>query len=81
MPATTRQPPSAATVEFGRRVRALREERSMSQEALAARCGLHWTFVGQVERGQRSIRLDNILKVADGLDVAPGALLDGLPIG
>jgi transcriptional regulator with XRE-family HTH domain len=70
---------SVATVEFGRRVRALREERQLSQEALAARCGLHWTFVGQVERGRRSIRLDNILKLAAGLGVKAGALMDDLP--
>jgi transcriptional regulator with XRE-family HTH domain len=78
MPPKTRKPPSDATVEFGRRVRQLREEQGLSQEALADRCGVHWTFLGQVERGQRSIRLDNILRIAAGLDVRPGRLLDGL---
>ena len=73
-----RSTPSAATVAFGRRVRELREQQGLSQEALAARAGVHWTFLGQVERGQRSIRLDNILKIAGGLDVRPSALLDDL---
>ena len=79
MPSKPRQPPSRATVEFGQRVRQLREEADLSQEALASRCGVHWTFLGQVERGQRSIRLDNILRIAAGLNVQPGRLLDGLP--
>lgn len=80
MPPKTRQPPSKATVEFGKRVRKLRDQQGLSQEALADRCGVHWTFLGQVERGQRSIRLDNILRIAAGLGVQPGELLDGLPI-
>jgi len=66
-------------VEFGKRVRLLREQQSLSQEALATRCNLHWTFLGQVERGQRSIRLDNILKIAAGLEITPGELMNGLP--
>jgi transcriptional regulator with XRE-family HTH domain len=70
---------SAATIAFGQRVRTLRIEQGLSQEGLAARCGVHWTFLGQVERGRRSIRLDNILKIAAGLDVTPGQLLDDLP--
>ena len=80
MPPSVPQSGSTVTVEFVRRVRALREEQELSQEALAARCGLHWSFVGQVERGRRSIRLDNILKLASGLGVQPGALMDDLPI-
>ena len=55
------------------------EQQGLSQEVLADRAGVHWTFLGQVERGQRSIRLDNILKIARGLDVRPGELLDELP--
>lgn len=77
-PASAKSPPSAATVAFGRRVRQFREDQGLSQEALAQRAGVHWTFLGQVERGQRSIRLDNILKVAAGLGVEPGELVNGL---
>lgn len=80
MPPEPRQPTSPATVEFGRRLRRLREEQGLSQEALADRCGVHWTFLGQVERGQRSIRLDNILRIAHGLSITPGTLLDDLPL-
>jgi transcriptional regulator with XRE-family HTH domain len=49
-----------------------------SQEQLADACGLHWTFVGQVERGRRNLTLHNILKLAAGLEVDPGELVRGL---
>ncbi|GAA4401535.1 helix-turn-helix domain-containing protein [Tsukamurella soli] len=57
-----------------------REGLGLSQEAAAVQCDLHWTYVGQVERGQRSPRVENVLKFARGLDTTPGALLDGLPV-
>lgn len=72
------EPLSAATRVFGERVRARRQELGWSQERLAEAVGLHWTFVGQVERGQRNISLRNILKLAAGLQVDPGELVCGL---
>jgi transcriptional regulator with XRE-family HTH domain len=63
---------------FGDRVRARRHELEMSQEALADRAGLHWTFVGQVERGRRNLSLHDLLKLADALDIDPGKLVAGL---
>jgi transcriptional regulator with XRE-family HTH domain len=71
-------PLSDATAEFGARVRARRTELGLSQERLAAVSGLHWTFVGQVERGRRNLTLHNILKLAAGLDVDPGQLIGGI---
>jgi transcriptional regulator with XRE-family HTH domain len=64
---------------FGERVRARRLELGLSQEAAAVRCGIHWTQLGKVERGQRSLRLETIVKIAGGLDVDPGELVHGLP--
>lgn len=79
MRATSRKPPlSLAAGEFGARVRAHREELGLSQEKLADVAGLHWTFVGQVERGQRNLTLHNILKLAVALDVDPSDLVAGL---
>jgi transcriptional regulator with XRE-family HTH domain len=49
-----------------------------SQERLADGCGLHWSFVGQVERGRRNISLHNILKLAQGLGIDPAELVRGL---
>jgi transcriptional regulator with XRE-family HTH domain len=71
------QPISAATKAFGGRVRARRHELGKSQEELADKCGLHWTFVGQVERGRRNLSLHNILKIAGGLKVDPAELVRG----
>jgi transcriptional regulator with XRE-family HTH domain len=50
----------------------------LSQEGLANRSDLHWTFVGQVERGQRNLSLRNLLKLAAGLDIDAGELVQGL---
>lgn len=72
------EPISPATRVFGERVRACREALGLSQEALAARSGVHWTFLGQVERGRRNLNLHNLLKVAAGLGVDPGELVQGL---
>ena len=63
---------------FGCRVRALRLERELSQEALADLAGIHRTYVGSVERGERNIALDNINALADALGVSPGRLMDDL---
>lgn len=72
------EPISQATREFGRRVRARREQLGYSQERLAQECGLHWTFVGQVERGRRNLSLHNVLKLAAGLGIDPAVLVEGL---
>lgn len=72
------EPLSAATRTFGERVREQRHELGVSQEDLADACGLHWTFIGQVERGRRNISLHNILKLAQGLKIDPGELVRGL---
>jgi len=50
----------------------------LSQEALADRCELHWTYIGQVERGQLNISLHNIVKIAGALEIDPGELVTGI---
>ncbi|AGB22147.1 putative transcriptional regulator [Mycobacterium sp. JS623] len=71
---------SETTRAFGERVRDRRMELGLSQEAAAVRCGIHWTQLGKVERGQRSLRLETILKIAAGLDIDAGQLISGLPV-
>ena len=56
--------------QFGTRVRALRTKRGWSQEELASRAGLHWTYVGGIERGERNPSLRNILRLARALQVS-----------
>lgn len=74
-----KQPLSPTLRELGERIRARRAELGWSQEHAAQQCGVHWTYMGQVERGQRSARVENLLKLSAGLRTTPGQLLDGLP--
>ena len=55
---------------FGTRLRHLRQEKGLSQEALALLCGLDRSYVGGVERGERNISLVNIHKIAQALGVS-----------
>lgn len=59
---------------FGRQVRTRREALGWSQERLAERAGLHWTYVGGIERGERNPALDNINRLAQALGVSLAAL-------
>ncbi|MBM3526866.1 MAG: helix-turn-helix transcriptional regulator [Alphaproteobacteria bacterium] len=60
---------------FGARVRAEREGLGISQEELADRAGLHRTYLGGVERGERNLGVLNLIKIARALHVDPSALL------
>lgn len=57
------------TKVFGRKVREIRHERCLSQEALAVKAGLHRTYIGAVERGERNITLINAERIARALGV------------
>jgi transcriptional regulator with XRE-family HTH domain len=70
--------PHAVGAAFGRRFRELRVERGISQDDLARETGLHATVIGRYERGVREPRVAMILRLAKGLGVKPGELVDGL---
>ena len=57
-------------VALGRAVRTLRQERGWTLESLAAEAGLHWTYVGGIERGERNPSWDNVVKLTSALDVS-----------
>lgn len=63
---------------FGNRLRQARRQVGLSQEELAHRAGLHRTYVGSVERGERNIALLNILTLATVLQVDAGTLVTSL---
>lgn len=64
--------------QLGANVRKFRENLGLSQEELAERCGLHRTYVGSVERGERNVSLENIVLLARAVNQSPMALMDGL---
>ncbi len=76
--APRKRPLSDATQEFGARVRQRRLARGLSQEALAEGTSLHWSYLGQVERGQTNLSLHNILRIAAVLQTDAGELVSGL---
>lgn len=59
---------SADHVALGDAIRARRAKLGISQEALADRCELHRTYVSSVERGERNIGYENLLKLAAALE-------------
>jgi transcriptional regulator with XRE-family HTH domain len=65
---------------LGERVRARRVELKLSQEGLDAVSGVHWSYIGQLERGARNPTLKTVLRLAHALRVDPGELMAGLPV-
>ena len=59
---------------LGQRVRELRKQRGFSQERLGARSSLSGKFIGEVERGEKSISIDSLYKVSVSLAVPLGQL-------
>ena len=59
---------------FGRRIRELRERAGWSQERFAEACGLHRTYIGGIERGERNVSLVNIERIAMALGMSIAAL-------
>ncbi|SPX87816.1 putative transcriptional regulator [Mycobacteroides abscessus] len=59
----------------GRNLRRYRKERDLSQEAFADYVGVHRTYMGSVERGERNLTLQSLERMADFLKIDPRELL------
>jgi transcriptional regulator with XRE-family HTH domain len=60
----------------GRNLRAYREAEGLSQEAFADVLGVHRTYMGGIERGERNLTLKSLERIAERIDQDPIDLLD-----
>lgn len=63
-------------IKFGNKVRERRLELDLSQEQLAARAGVHRTYIGMIERAEKNITLENIQKIAHALNIPLDKLMN-----
>ena len=62
-------------IEFGKRLKRKRQEKDFTQEMLAEKAGLAPNYVGSVERGERNIGLENIVILAQALEISAKDLM------
>jgi transcriptional regulator with XRE-family HTH domain len=70
-----RQPSNSIVQILAENVKSLRLAKGLSQEQLAAICGLHRTYVGSVERGERNVTLSTLEILSRGLGIGVPELL------
>lgn len=63
---------------FGFRVKELRQERNLSQEKFALQIDMDRTYLASIESGKRNVSLENIRKIADGLEITLEELFHGI---
>ncbi|HZF93384.1 MAG TPA: helix-turn-helix transcriptional regulator [Allosphingosinicella sp.] len=63
---------------FGARLRKLRKAQKLSQEKVALKSGIDRSYFGAIERGENSVSLVNIFRIAEALGVEPGELFQDL---
>lgn len=66
------------TVDLGLRIKELRGKTGLSQEKFALKIGMDRTYFASVEAGHRNIAINNIKKIADGLEITLSELFAGL---
>ena len=69
---------SILAVEIGQRIRNYRLQKKLSQEELAELCGLHPTYIGQVERGEKNATIESINKISAGLEISLNTLFENI---
>lgn len=69
---------SNLSVEMGQRIRSYRLQNGLNQEELAEKCGLHPTYIGQVERGEKNATIESISKIANGLSLSLSKLFENI---
>jgi len=60
----------------GGRIQTLRKKKQLSQEELAEQAGIHRTYIGAVERGEKNATIETLEKIASALNIKVGELFD-----
>lgn len=69
---------SETVKKFGQHVRYYRREKKLSQEQLAEICGLHPTYIGQLERGEKNASIETVIQLCRGLGITPSVLFENI---
>ena len=69
---------SKLSIEIGQRIRSYRLQSGLNQEELAERCGLHPTYIGQVERGEKNATIESVSKIVGGLSLPLSTLFENI---
>lgn len=74
------RPKPTYLVKLGANIRELRERKHLTQEDLSELSCLHRTYIGGIERGERNVSIENLLRIASALEVDCCELVKGLHI-
>ena len=69
---------SALTEKVGKRIRKYRMQAGLSQEKLAELADCHFTFIGQIERGEKGATLDTLYRISSVLEIPLSRLLENI---
>ena len=61
--------------QFGKKLKRIRLKKGLTQENLADKAGLHFTYIGQAERGLRNVTLETLCKLSRALKIKSEELL------
>lgn len=64
--------------KLGDNVRTLRLERGYSQEVFAELVGVHRTYIGMIERGEKNVTLETLVKLSKALNTSLSSLIEGI---
>ncbi len=77
---TVKESKDKSLLKMGQNIRTLRRNSGLTQETLGFKTGLHLTYIGGIERGERNVSAKNLFQIARALDVTPATLLEGIVV-
>lgn len=74
------RPKTSYLIKLGANIRKFRKQKHLTQEDLSELSFLHRTYIGGIERGERNVSIENLLRIASALEVDCCELVNGLRI-